>query len=102
MGEAELRVARRRGQPPQRPLLDAGRIAPDRLELPAPPAAVDPLEPRYDAANTDAGLAGSGISCPPVDDALLSTYLDYFVRIGWLPEPEDAEKAAGVAEALTP
>ncbi len=85
--------------PPQT-LAEEARLS--ELELPAPPAAVDPLEPRYDATNTEAGLAGSGITCPPVDETLLSIYLDYFVRIGWLPEPREVERAAGVEEALTP
>ncbi len=58
---------------------------------------------RFDQANTLSGLAGSGIACPPFDAELLAKYLDYFVSIGWLPEPRDgpgreqplAELAAG-------
>ena len=64
-------------------------------ELPpdsAPEAAVAaPMEPRYDQSNTLAGLAGSGIACPPVDGRLLGTYLDYFVRTGWLQPPPGVE-----------
>jgi thioester reductase-like protein len=85
--------------PPQT-LAEETRLS--ELELPTPPAAVNPLEPRYDSINTEAGLAGSGIACPPVDEALLGSYLDYFVRIGWLPEPREVEKAVGVEKALTP
>ncbi|HYG62629.1 MAG TPA: thioester reductase domain-containing protein, partial [Thermoanaerobaculia bacterium] len=64
---------------------------PERI-LEALPAATDatpgPLsEPRYDMANTRAGLEGSGIACSPVDENLLRTYLDAFVGMGWLPAP---------------
>jgi hypothetical protein len=54
----------------------------------APDAAPGPLgEPRYDMVNTRRGLEGSGIACPPVDEALLRVYLDAFVAMGWLPAP---------------
>ncbi|MDJ0383086.1 amino acid adenylation domain-containing protein [Streptomyces sp. G-G2] len=35
----------------------------------------------------DSGLAGSGLSCPPVDDALLDAYIGYFHASGFIPEP---------------
>jgi amino acid adenylation domain-containing protein/thioester reductase-like protein len=41
--------------------------------------------PPFDCRNTLAGLAGSGIACPPVAPALLRTYLDYYGRQGFLP-----------------
>ncbi len=56
-------------------------------EMPPEAPSGPPMEPRYDQSNTLAGLAGSGIACPPLDDRLLGIYLDYFVRTGWLPPP---------------
>jgi hypothetical protein len=46
----------------------------------------------WDFRNTEEGLAGSSISCPPVDDQLLSTYFDYFIRTGFLQGPEQLER----------
>jgi thioester reductase-like protein len=42
---------------------------------------------QLDCTNALRALAGSGIACPAVDDALLSTYFEYFVRIGFLEAP---------------
>jgi len=44
---------------------------------------------RFDDTNTRAALAGSGIACPPVDDALLDRYLRFAVSSGFLP-PADS------------
>ena len=41
----------------------------------------------FDGRNTARGLAGSGIVCPPVTDALLRTYVTYFIRSGFLEAP---------------
>ena len=43
--------------------------------------------PIYDTRLTDRFLQGSGISCPPADEKLFTTYVDYLRRIGFLPEP---------------
>ena len=37
---------------------------------------------RYDCADTSAGLEGTAIACPPVDDRLLGIYFDHLVRSG--------------------
>ena len=37
--------------------------------------------------NTRRLLAGSGITCPPVDDALMERYLTYFAQCGYIPAP---------------
>ena len=42
---------------------------------------------RYECRNTLEMLAGTPISCPPVDAQLLGTYLSFFVRCGFLPQP---------------
>lgn len=34
--------------------------------------------------NFDSALANSGLRCPPVDEALIDRYLDYFAHIGFL------------------
>ena len=36
----------------------------------------------FDTARTDSGLRGGGVSCPPVDAALLQTYLDFLLQAG--------------------
>ncbi|GGU27437.1 non-ribosomal peptide synthetase [Lentzea flava] len=46
--------------------------------------------PRIDTTNTDAGLAGSGITCPPVDRDLGFRILTYLVESGYLPHPDAA------------
>lgn len=40
---------------------------------------------RYDVANTEEALRGTGISCPPLDTHLLDTYLRWLVQTGYLP-----------------
>jgi thioester reductase-like protein len=42
---------------------------------------------RIDDHNTRTGLSGSPIQCPPVDDALLATYLAHFIRTGQIAPP---------------
>nr|ABO15888.1 polyketide synthase [Streptomyces sp. UC 11065] len=42
----------------------------------------------YDATNTERVLAGTGIACPPLDEALLGTYFAWMVASGYLPAPE--------------
>ncbi|MCO5985864.1 thioester reductase domain-containing protein [Actinoallomurus spadix] len=37
--------------------------------------------------NVDRDLAGSGLHCPPVDQALLDRYLAYFFSTGYFPRP---------------
>ena len=41
----------------------------------------------FDDAGTRAGLAGTGINCPPADSALLDRYFEYLVRTGFLTHP---------------
>jgi thioester reductase-like protein len=38
----------------------------------------------YDVTRAEKALAGSGISCPPLDERLLETYFGYFIRSGYL------------------
>jgi hypothetical protein len=44
-------------------------------------------EPQFDCQNLARGLAGSGLTCPPVDLELFQRYLSYFIRSGFLPKP---------------
>ncbi|MBN1489663.1 MAG: amino acid adenylation domain-containing protein, partial [Phycisphaerae bacterium] len=46
-----------------------------------------PRLPRFDCRNTLDGLRGTTLSCPPVDAALLKTYLAYWTRAGLLEPP---------------
>jgi len=48
--------------------------------------------PPFDCRNTLTGLAGSGITCPPVGPALLHTYFDYYGRQGFLPETVSSKR----------
>lgn len=43
--------------------------------------------PRYDTAQALSELDGSGIVCPPADEALLETYLRYLREVDFLPAP---------------
>jgi amino acid adenylation domain-containing protein/thioester reductase-like protein len=43
--------------------------------------------PRFDCANTLAGLGGTGFSCPPLDTRLLDLYMDYFQETGYIAPP---------------
>ncbi|MES1242898.1 MAG: thioester reductase domain-containing protein [Acidobacteriota bacterium] len=80
----ELRAVIRQGADnalaPFAPLLDAA------AHTAADTAAEQPRELRFDDRNTRAGLEGSGIACPPLDAALLTLWLDAFVRGGFLPK----------------
>ncbi|HEY0168696.1 MAG TPA: thioester reductase domain-containing protein [Jatrophihabitans sp.] len=38
----------------------------------------------YDTGRTAAALAGTGVSCPPLDRTLLDRYFDYFLATGYL------------------
>jgi thioester reductase-like protein len=53
--------------------------------------------PHFECQNTLAGLAGSGVACPPLDATLLDRYLDYLARNGLVPRPAgpDARAASG-------
>ncbi|HWO64462.1 MAG TPA: thioester reductase domain-containing protein [Umezawaea sp.] len=46
-----------------------------------------PTYPPMDVSDTEKALAGSGITCPPVDRALFGRYVDFFVRSGYFPAP---------------
>jgi thioester reductase-like protein len=43
--------------------------------------------PRFSTANADAALAGSGIEMPPVDAAMLDSYVRFYQRAGYLRQP---------------
>ncbi|WOP07036.1 amino acid adenylation domain-containing protein [Streptomyces cyaneofuscatus] len=50
---------------------------------------LDGTFPAFGRGNTEAALAGSGLSCPPTDADLLDTYLREFRRTGYLAPPPD-------------
>ena len=69
-------------------------------------AAEDPNQPDdrakdlpIDSRNTEAGLAGSGIACPPVDARLLQTYCAQFICSGFLERPSHAAAAGPAAKS---
>jgi thioester reductase-like protein len=43
--------------------------------------------PAFDCCNTDAGLAGTTITCPPADRTLFRVYLRHLVQVGFLEPP---------------
>ena len=43
--------------------------------------------PEFDCQNTLAGLAGTSIACPPVDNEVFEAYFSYFMRTGFLGAP---------------
>jgi thioester reductase-like protein len=45
--------------------------------------------PPLDATNTRQGLEGTGIEYPPIDDALISRYVSYWQKTGYLPKLTD-------------
>jgi len=76
----------------------AGALAPflsGTLPLDRMPAA------HFDQRNVQRGLAGSAISCPPMDENLLRTYLDYFRESGYLPPPPEPALAVAVPAGTT-
>ncbi|BAY66402.1 amino acid adenylation [Calothrix brevissima NIES-22] len=47
---------------------------------------------QFDCQNTLNGLAGTSITCPPVNEQLLSTYLSYLIDKGFLKSPQPNQK----------
>jgi thioester reductase-like protein len=43
--------------------------------------------PPLDAANLEAGLRGTGIIYPEIDEALMGVYFDYWQKVGFVPNP---------------
>ncbi|WP_231295569.1 non-ribosomal peptide synthetase [Gloeocapsa sp. PCC 7428] len=43
---------------------------------------------KFDCQNTTKGLANTAITCPPVDENLLNTYLSYLIKTGVLETPK--------------
>jgi thioester reductase-like protein len=68
---------------PFAPLLAWGRAGARTASAPLP------RDPRFDDQRTRAGLNGSGIACPPLDEDLLRTLFDWLVGTGFLPEPPE-------------
>jgi len=48
-----------------------------------------------DCSATVAALAGTGVECPPVDAALIGTYLGHWRERGLVPEPHEPEQITG-------
>jgi myxalamid-type nonribosomal peptide synthetase MxaA len=44
--------------------------------------------PLWDTTRAKESLAAIGVHCPPVDGRLLRTYMDYYVKVGFVPAPE--------------
>jgi thioester reductase-like protein len=45
---------------------------------------------KFDCQNTLDGLAGTSIVCPAIDEQLLSTYVSYLIKSGFLTPPQSA------------
>ncbi len=46
-----------------------------------------------DTSRLQSGLKGTGVSCPPLTEELMATYLQDFVRKKLLPNPQTAQTA---------
>lgn len=62
-----------------------------------PESAIDRLHfsnamPYLDSSNTARALAAAGIECPPINQELIQTYLNYFVRSGVFPAPAHQQR----------
>jgi thioester reductase-like protein len=51
------------------------------------PGTLKAKKPRFDTSNTKEGLAKVAIACPPADKKLLTTYISYFQKSGYLRNP---------------
>ncbi|HZF12915.1 MAG TPA: thioester reductase domain-containing protein [Thermoanaerobaculia bacterium] len=58
--------------------------------------------PRFDLRHTLAGLAGSAVRFPPLDDEQLGIYFAHFVASGFLPPPPGLERAELLAQGAPP
>jgi myxalamid-type nonribosomal peptide synthetase MxaA len=45
--------------------------------------------PLWDTTRAKTTLAAGGVHCPPVDSRLLRTYMDYYVKVGFVPAPSE-------------
>lgn len=52
---------------------------------------------KYDTREASHLLRGAGIICPPVDAALMSRYLDYSIKTGFLPRPDAQQPLAEIS-----
>ena len=53
----------------------------------------------FDDRHVVGGLAGTSITCPAIDDRLLTLYFDYFVGAGFLPPPPVRTPAPALGSA---
>ncbi len=73
-------------------LAEIAAHAPDHALYPLVPLLLShrPLtvddELKFDTRNVEASLAGTGLTCPPIDEKLLRTYFSYMIRTGFLPD----------------
>ncbi len=59
----------------------------EEMQQEAPPQLPPRSRSLYNDRQTQEGLEGTGISCPPVDSKLIDTYIDYFIDVGYLDPP---------------
>lgn len=69
------------------PLLDLNSEFDELPETSLSPHIQATIDLEAECANTSAGLRGSGISCPPMSEAMVHQCLAYLVDIGYLPPP---------------
>ena len=74
-----------------KPLLPLFPVPVERTGAPEPPWADVPT---VNCGRARAALEGSGIVCPPIDDALWARYFDFFIKTGYL-QPAAAAPAPG-------
>ncbi len=70
-----------------RPLVRFYTKVTSRAGVPVPDIFAREKPPVFESGATQAALAGAGLVPPGMTVALFATYLDYFVRQGWVPAP---------------
>ncbi|MBW4550124.1 MAG: amino acid adenylation domain-containing protein [Aphanocapsa sp. GSE-SYN-MK-11-07L] len=73
---------------PEHPLYPLVSLFPSTSETQTADSAV----PTFNCQNTLAGLVGSEIACPPLNQALLQTYFSYLIQSGYLATPPIARE----------
>ena len=82
------------GQTPTSPIVPFVPIYVETMkgeEMTLPEMYYEGVLPSFETINTERALEGTGITCPPVTEALIDLYLNYFQQIGYIPPSPDQE-----------
>ena len=68
-------------------ILTFPRLEPNTASLRGEELAEQIHLPEYHSENTDAALAGTGITCPPMNRIMIDSYMSYFSSLGYFTKP---------------